>query len=530
MKTKKKLIALAMAAVMSCTALTATASAAWVNTDKGTVWQNADGTYAKSKWITMKNGSKYYIKADGTRATGLLSMKNMTGSKDYYYFDDNGIMQTGWQNVKGAVYYFKADGKAAVTMQTIGNYSYKFNAEGIWDGNVYSKDGKKDVTSTVDVNELVPIASTDKSAEYGKVKKIVGERPETVTINGYTYNTHANNIVFYGGEGKPGGSGTAVFPKGNYYSQFCINIAGCTDEDLECLKYFSDMESLTLVTCPEKLMTEPGDRYTANHIGSQGAFQTPSMITNLDFIYYMPKLKYVYIYNAPYLSDISGLSVCKNLDTLKFSGCGIRNLDGLENLTRIKDFTAFKTRLENLDGLTNCANLQRLSISNAYLTDISGLANKTKLKYVYLDVNRRLTDISTLATCTSLQSVSFYDCNWIMDWSPLLNISTLKEVAMFRASKKSNAQQVHDTLKARGISYGIYDFLIYDTASEGLPHNYDTINCDEYWDREKFSADVYGINYPCKCSYCENWRKTSANWTGVKGAVQSMIDLGTYQE
>lgn len=183
-----------------------------------------------------------------------------------------------------------------------------------------------------------------------------------------------------------------------------------------------------------------------------------------------------------------------------------------------------------MDGLKNCANLQYIEVTRAYLTDITGLQNKSKLKEVTLNVNRRLTDITSLATCNNLKSVYLKDCNAIMDWSVLQDISTLEDVCMYRASKKSNAQQVHDVLKARGIGNGIFDSLIYDSASDGVPHNLDTINCDEYWDREKYSADVYGTNFPCKCSYCENWRKTSGNWTAVKGAIQSMVDLGTYQE
>lgn len=205
-------------------------------------------------------------------------------------------------------------------------------------------------------------------------------------------------------------------------------------------------------------------------------------------------------------------------------------LEWAGKINQNKKIHAHNTRLENLDGLKNCESLQYVDVANAYLTDISGLSNKSKLKQVVLNVNRRLTDISSLSTCSSLNAVLMIDCNGIMDWSPLQNIPVLKDVAMYRASKKSNAQQVHDVLKARGIGYGIYDSLIYDSASDGVPHNLDTINCNEYWDRERYSADVYGINYPCKCSYCENWRKIGGNWTAVKGAIQAQVDLGTYQE
>lgn len=522
MKKTKRLIALAMSAVMSCTALTATVNAAWVNSDKGTMWQNSDGTYAKSKWITMKSGNKYYIKSNGTRATGLLSIKNDQGGKDYYYFNDKGIMQTGWQNVNDAIYYFTADGAAATTTQIIGNYAYKFSAEGIWDGKVYSKDGKKDVTSTVDIKELVPVALVGREAEYGKVKKITGAKPATVTINGLKYRTDADNSI-------AGPKKIYVFPEGNYYTKSYINIANCTDADLDCLKYMSDIEILTLGTYTNEEMK---DSDTLSIIVSNNV-KLITNITNLDFCYYMPNLKYVTIYNAPYLSDVSGLSVCKNLKEVKIYNCGVKSLDGMEKLTKIDTFYAFNTRLENLNGLRNCNNLRSIIVNRAYLTDISGLTNKSKLIRVELTTNRRLLDITPLATCDNLKTVSMSDCNGIMDWSTLLNIATLERVAIYRSSKKSNAQVVHDTLKSRDISYGIYDSLIYNNPKSPtavLPHNSLTIDCNEYWDNEKFTADVYEVNYPCKCSYCENWRKTGKNWTINTQTAQAIIDLGTYKE
>ena len=524
-KISKKLIAIAMATVMSCTVLTTTASAAWVKNDKGTAWQNADGTYAKSKWMTMKNGNKYYIKADGTRATGLLSMKNKQGGKDYYFFNDSGIMQTGWQSVKGDVYYFKADGIAATGMQVIGNYTYKFSSDGKWDSKVYSKDGKKDVTSTVKVNELVPVASTDRSAEYGKVKKITGEKPATITINGLTYRTDADNSI-------AGSKQIYVFPQGNYYTKSNINIANCTDADVECLKYLNDIEILSLVTCSEDLMTAKTDKEHSIQITTQGAYVTPSKITNLDFCYYMPNLKYVEINNAPYLTDISGLSACKNLKEVTIRNSGVKNLDGLENLTKIDRFYALNTRLENLNGLVNCKNLRTVFVENSYLNDISALANKERLKTLTLDTSRRLKDISVIETCKNITEVYLDGCNSVMDWSSLERLTNLKSYRIRYASKSSNAAQVRDTLKNRGIQWGIYDALDYDVMKDAPHKSIVSAGCSiYYWDKEMLNyKDIYATNYPCTCNFCKTQLQAIGNWTGVKGANAAMVALGTYQE
>lgn len=518
MRKTKKLAALVLAAVMSVATLPMSVSAAWVTTDKGVVWENADGTQAKSKWMTMKSGKKYYIKSDGTRAVGLLMMKNKNGGKDYYYFDDSGVMQTGWQSVKGTVYYFGKDGKAAVKATVIGSYTYKFSTDGKWDGKVYSKDGKNDVTASVEVTKLVPVAPADRSSEYGKVKKIEGEKPVTVSIKGLTYRTDAVNQY-----GK-----VYAFSDGNVYTKAWINMADCTDEDLECLKYMTDLESLILVTKTKDEMLEKGKEDDLNGWAAGGGFQHPSKITNLDFIYYMPKLKKVSIYNAPYLTDVSGLSVCKNLQYVNFVNCGIKNLNGLENLTKIKEFWAEWTRLENLDGLKNCTKLEEIYVDYAYLNDISGIANKSNLKVVNILVNRRLKDITPLGTCKNITTVNLDGCNNIMDFSILQELPNLNFIALHLVSKKSNAVQVRDTLKASGIGNGIYDALIIEDTVK--LHDSYTINTDMYWDYEMFSSDIYASNYPCNCSYCTNWRKTEANWTAVKGANEAVVALGTYQK
>lgn len=513
MRAKRKIIAVAMAAVMSCTTLATTASAAWVTTDKGVVWENADGTQAKSKWMTMKSGKKYYIKSDGTRAVGLLTMKNKSGGKDYYYFDDSGVMQTGWQSVKGAVYYFGKDGKAAVKATIIGNYTYKFSVEGKWDGKVYSKDGKKDVTASVDVAKLVPV----QIKEYGKVKTVEGEKPATVTINGLTYRTDVNNTFDANGKAQP------VFPDGNKYTNSNINIAGCTDADLECLKYMSQLERLDLNPCTnEEMLLNGGDEYALTFACG---CDNPAFITNLDFVYYMPNLKYVSIYNAPYLTDISGLSVCKNLESVTFVGCGIKNLDGLENVKTITNFSARYTRLESLSGLKNCKNLKMVEVMNAYLTDISGLSNKAKLTSVNLHTNRRLADIAALGTCKNLKYVTLYDCNSIMDWDSMLKLKKLKICNFVNASTKSNVKQVSETLLKNGVES--VDFK-YDYGKMA-PHSIETIDVNVYWDYEMFSADIYGNGYPCTCSYCANWEKNKRGWLELTYATKSIKDLGTYK-
>ncbi|MCM1479863.1 MAG: hypothetical protein NC085_09165, partial [Muribaculaceae bacterium] len=444
-----------------------------------------------------------------------------SGGKDYYYFDESGVMQTGWQNVKGSVYYFGKDGKAAVKTTVIGNYTYKFSAEGKWDGKVYSKDGKKDVTSSVDVAKLVPVATADRSSEYGKVRTIEGKKPATVMINGLTYRTDVDNQNYH----SDGTRGEFVFPDGNKYTSAYINIANCTDEDLECLKYMTNMEKLILIAVDNSQMTDKQKELNALYMTN---IRLESKITNLDFVYYMPNLKYFTIYNAPYLTDVSGLSVCKNLEEVAFYKSGLKSLDGMENLTKIKKFTAGFTRIENLNGLKNCKNLTTVHMYNSYLTDISGLSNKSKLQKVILNINRRLTDITALGTCKNLTNVTLCECNSIMDWSPLLELTKLKNVCMYGSSKRSNVKDVYEKLKSKGIQHGVFDALYYDFSEEKLPHDVVYASWDKYWDKEKVTSDVYETVSQCTCSYCSTMDNIG-NWTGNKDSLKSIAMLGTYK-
>ena len=85
-------------------------------------------------WNHFKDGHWEYIK-DGVSVKGLKKI-----GSSYYYFDANGIMKTGWQNIKrgdGKVYkhYFGTDGAMRTGWQSIKNskgvaYKYYFGANG----------------------------------------------------------------------------------------------------------------------------------------------------------------------------------------------------------------------------------------------------------------------------------------------------------------------------------------------------------------------------------------------------------------
>ena len=466
MKLTKKLAAIAMATVMvfSTTAMSVSA-AKWVKSDNGIMYQYDNGSYAKSKWIKTKSGDRYYIKSDGTRATG-------------------------WTEIDGDMYYFnKKTGKATINKKiVIGSYSYKFDKNGVWNGNVYSKDGKKNVTKKVDVAKLTGqtnTTSTNKTTttsknELGVVKKVEGKIPATIKLNGYTYNTSATN-TYVGKKAdavNPKGSnkGNQRYERGNMWG---IDISGCSDKDLEVLKYFTNIESLCLVD-----------------------FNNTSTMTNLDFCYYMPNLKKIIVVGAVNLTNVDGLSACKNLERLEIEFSKITNLDALECLTKITVVETGYTHLDNLDGLVNCKNLKEVNFNNSRLTDITALKNKDKLTTLTLSGNRRLKDISVLATCDNLKTLYMNSCTSVNTWETLKEIPKLNKVALcYNVDGSKGPYAVAKVLENKGVTT-VYD----STTIRNGTHNVtkEPAN-DAAWDAKYRPSKVHGDDVKCKsnCGVCK---------------------------
>lgn len=324
--TVKKVIAVASAIIMSMSSIAVPASAAWKTTESGVKWTDSNGNYVKSKWLTMKNGNKYYIKSNGYRATGLLSMK-VKGKKVYYYFNKDGVMQTGWQKIGNKYYYFQKSGKAVTSAKVkIGSYSYQFSSTGVWNGKVWN--GKKDVTSKVDISKLTGIKSAAKETNKNGVTayedlftttksseeliKELGTIPKTVTILGQKVSTNVKYL-----------------PLKFDYRKF----NGATDADLENLKYLTKLELLDLIPVNITKETWLEDYKDLWYSGKANI-----KITHINFCLYMPNLKHVNFYSCGNLTDVSGLRNCTKLEKFYLTDCkSIKDIDSLKNVPITKN-------------------------------------------------------------------------------------------------------------------------------------------------------------------------------------------------
>ena len=107
------------------------------NTWIGSYYVDGNGLWSPSKWV-KKNNKWHYRYTDGTYATN--KFEKISGST--YYFDVDGNMVIGWQEIDSNWYYFNASG-CMLTNTWVGNYYLGSNgimATNQWVGNYYVKE------------------------------------------------------------------------------------------------------------------------------------------------------------------------------------------------------------------------------------------------------------------------------------------------------------------------------------------------------------------------------------------------------
>ncbi len=97
----------------------------WQNTSEGKWYQKADGEVVKG--LQTINGKKYYFNDKGIMQTGFITLND----KIYFFSRVNGALKKGWQNAGEGKWYQKADGEVLIGSQEITGEKYYFNNNGI---------------------------------------------------------------------------------------------------------------------------------------------------------------------------------------------------------------------------------------------------------------------------------------------------------------------------------------------------------------------------------------------------------------
>ncbi len=87
--------------------------------------------YATSTNFWFRHGNRWMaMEKDGTHAVNSWKHFEWLGKRDWYYFDQNGYMLTGWQQIDGKWYYLDSSGK--LLTDTVTPDGYDVNVRGEW--------------------------------------------------------------------------------------------------------------------------------------------------------------------------------------------------------------------------------------------------------------------------------------------------------------------------------------------------------------------------------------------------------------
>ena len=150
-------------------------------------------------------------------------------------------------------------------------------------------------------------------------------------------------------------------------------------------------------------------------------------LENVDGLKYMSKLKIIRIYPG-YVSDISDLNPvydeneklvtgCPDLNTLTITTNNLKDLSGIENLTKLTTLNLSNNQIKDIDLLSNLTNLTYLNLNNNNITNVKPLENLKKLETLYLQ-NNALFDNFADSTGKSHYTLTFFaDLNQKQDGS-----------------------------------------------------------------------------------------------------------------
>lgn len=188
-----------------------------------------------------------------------------------------------------------------------------------------------------------------------------------------------------------------------------------TIEDVEAiLPYFYDLTKVDMVNCG--FSNTEMDDLNKRHPGTQFVWtvSVSGLILRTDARYFMPvqsKLKK--------LGDCSNLRYCTSLEALDFGHYGISNLDFVQYLPNLKYLLICDGRISDATALGQCTSLEFLEAFSTLITDYWPLTNLTNLKDLSLggtpcyikDNNER--EYGTFGDYTPLLQMTWLDRLWI---------------------------------------------------------------------------------------------------------------------
>ena len=110
--------------------------------NKNWYWMNKDGVWNGSTYSFVQSGSNWYFNA--TKGSSYQARSEWVILDNTYYFNESGVMVTGWQKIKGKWYYFNTDGSMQTGwVKSDGKYYYLSPSDGSMQTENQTIKGKK---------------------------------------------------------------------------------------------------------------------------------------------------------------------------------------------------------------------------------------------------------------------------------------------------------------------------------------------------------------------------------------------------
>ena len=215
-------------------------------------------------------------------------------------------------------------------------------------------------------------------------------------------------------------------------------------ENFVSLKKFFNLESLVIDFDKFNIKTNKDNGVDLEEVFLNNSI-TNLIITkvngSLNWLKSFSKLKKldIRLYNCFNDDDLKNFNFLKNLEHLKFSSQGFKNLDFLSECKKIKSlnltvlsssYSQSNEELENINFLASLNELEHLVLEGAFIghenLDMSGLFACKNLKYLAIPV-KDSANLSDLKNCSSLESLDLSsDGNWNTSFDILARISQLQ--------------------------------------------------------------------------------------------------------
>lgn len=235
-----------------------------------------------------------------------------------------------------------------------------------------------------------------------------------------------------------------------------------TAQDMQNLKQFKDLCFLRLHNCTiEAENLRDFSSIPLSDLRLSNCSLNNSQLQTINFET-LTELSTLDLSNNPQLTDLSAITpVSDTVTTLRIGGTGVKDINILEDFTKVTDLSVENLKLTTLKPLRTTVYLTNLIADGNQLTDLNGLENTTiletvslkdnqlkevaylsnsaaTLKKLYLDRNQ-LTDLSCLADCTNMTEFSadhnqLTSMDWVRKWTQLYQISVADNQIQFITS------------------------------------------------------------------------------------------------